>query len=323
MSEARIGRVGQIKVYTGKCFRTFFNEKGWKNLISTLIIALLLVFVIGNGVFTERDATEFGLFAMICGCIWTGLFNSIQAICRERAIIKREHRTGLHISSYVIAHMVFDLVLCAAEALIITAVFSTRGFGEADVVFFAPVDFFIGFLLVIYASDTLGLLVSCVVKTENAAMTVMPFVLIIQLVMCGVIFTLPDSASWVEDITISKWGLNALCSSADAGNMPSERAMFNYGKELYYDGEIDQEDFPDYLEYMDLYKKYQADELDDDDIEELEGLEEEYDLEMPTNEDYEGTTENVLGAWGMMIFFSLLYGGIGTLFLKRVDKDKR
>ncbi len=314
MSEARIGRGGQIKVYIGKCFRTFFNEKGWKNLISTLIIAVILVFVIGDKVFVNGDSTRFGLFAMICGCIWTGLFNSIQSICRERAIIKREHRTGLHISSYVIAHMVFDLCLCAAEAVIITAVFAIRGFGGANVVFISAIDFFIGFLLVTYAADTLGLLVSCVVKTENAAMTVMPFVLIVQLVMCGAIFVLPPSAEWVGEITISKWGLTALCSTADINSMPSEKAMIQYGKEMYQEGEISEDDFAEYIE---LYSQYDAGEIDEEDFEE------DFDLEVLANEEYEATPGNVFGAWGILLIFSLLYGAIGILFLKRVDKDKR
>ena len=30
MSQSRVGRIGQIKIYVGKCFRSFINEKGWK-----------------------------------------------------------------------------------------------------------------------------------------------------------------------------------------------------------------------------------------------------------------------------------------------------
>ena len=123
MEENRVGRIGQIKIYTGKCFRTFVNEKGWKALISTLIISVILAWVIGDNTFAVNESTKTGVFAMICGSLWIGIFNSIQSICRERAIIKREHRTGLHISSYVIAHMLFEFVLCFAEALIITVVF--------------------------------------------------------------------------------------------------------------------------------------------------------------------------------------------------------
>ena len=83
MSQSRVGRIGQIKIYVGKCFRSFINEKGWKNLISTLIISVILAWVIGDNTFSVNESTKTGVFAMICGCIWTGLFNSIQLICRE------------------------------------------------------------------------------------------------------------------------------------------------------------------------------------------------------------------------------------------------
>ena len=46
------------------------------------------------------EGTLMGAFAIACVCIWTGSFNSIQVICRERDVIKREHRAGMHISSY-------------------------------------------------------------------------------------------------------------------------------------------------------------------------------------------------------------------------------
>lgn len=160
---------------------------------------------------------------MICGCIWTGLFNSIQLICRERAIIKREHRTGLHISSYVLARMIFDFGLCVAEAVILTAVFDAfRNFPSHGVIFqWTGFEFFISFTLIIFCADALGILVSCIVKNENAAMTVMPFVLIIQLVMSGMMFALPESAEPIKELTISKWGLTSICSSADLNEIPT------------------------------------------------------------------------------------------------------
>lgn len=58
--------------------------------------------------------------------------------------------------------------------------------------------------LIIFCADALGILVSCIVKTENAAMTVMPFVLIVQLVMSGMMFLLPDNAKPIKKLTISK-----------------------------------------------------------------------------------------------------------------------
>ena len=35
-------RLKQVKIYTGKCFRVFLNEKGWKIFISAAIITILI-----------------------------------------------------------------------------------------------------------------------------------------------------------------------------------------------------------------------------------------------------------------------------------------
>ena len=56
---------------------------------------------------------------VISACIWSGIFHSIRSVCRERAIVKREYRTGLRLSSYVLAHVLYETALCSAEALII------------------------------------------------------------------------------------------------------------------------------------------------------------------------------------------------------------
>ena len=56
-------------------------------------------------------------------CIWIGIFNSIQTVCRERQVIKREHRTGLHMSAYVAAHMIYQGVICCIQALLMTVIY--------------------------------------------------------------------------------------------------------------------------------------------------------------------------------------------------------
>ena len=237
METKRISGLGQIRIYTGKCFRMFVNEKGWKNFISAVIITLIIALVTGEDTFVVFKDTRNGAFALICACIWIGLFNSIQSICRERDIIKREHRTGLRVSSYVVAHMIYELALCAAEALIVTLIIFVKNWGhtpEAPLIFPAGIELYITFLLIIYSADVLGIAISSMVKTPNAAMVIMPFVLIIQLVMSGMIFELKGFAEKISYITISKWGLNAVCSTANVTEL-SEAIMVTEAMEKDYE----------------------------------------------------------------------------------------
>ena len=214
-------RLNQIRIYVGKCQRAFVNEKGWKNLISTALITILIAMVLPDDVFYEYGPTRNGCFALICAGVWIGVFNSIQSVCRERDIIKREHRSGLHMSSYVAAHMAYELMLCLAEALIVTVIICVScRYLPYDGVFLAPwMELYITFLLLIYSSDVLGIMVSSIVRTSNTAMTVMPFVLIIELIMCGYIFELDGFTEKLSYLTVSKWTLNALCTTANVNEM--------------------------------------------------------------------------------------------------------
>lgn len=215
--EQRISATGQIRVYLGKNYRLFMNERQWKNLISTAIIILLVCMVTSSDMFVLYQDTKNGVFAIISACIWVGLFNSIQSVCRERPIIKREYRTGLKISSYIMARVVFELGLCAAESLIILVVMCIRNAShlpEAGLIFPMIIDLYLTFFLVTFAADMVAVLVSSIVKSENTAMTVMPFILIIQLVMSGAVFELSGITKMISYLTISKWGMDAIISIA-------------------------------------------------------------------------------------------------------------
>ena len=156
----RIGRLEQTGIYVGKCWRLFINEKQWKNLISTLIITVLISFVTSEKTFEDYVQTKNSCFAIVCACIWVGIFNSIQSICRERSIIKREHRTGLHISSYIGAHVIFEAALGAVEALIVLVIVLINNkshLPESGLIFPLAVDMYITLYLTIFASDMMAI----------------------------------------------------------------------------------------------------------------------------------------------------------------------
>lgn len=293
----RITRGGQIKVYLGKCFRIFRNEKGWKVLVSAAIIGLILSWVVGDKTFRLFESTKSGMFAMVCGCIWIGLFNSIQSICKERAIIKREHRSGLHISSYILAHAIYELILCAVEAIILLVLLAMfRDLPDEGAIFDSIYpEYYIAFLLTLFCSDCLGLCVSSIVKSTKTAMTVMPFVLIIQLVMSGMLFQLPESAEWVSKLTISKWGQDALCCSADINRLKSRQLE-----------ELEDYDEDDMTEKM-IYEYFRDDSYNETGHEYFE--------------DYD--PDNTVLTWFALLGYSTLYTAAAIGALELVDKDKR
>ena len=296
----RIGRWQQTRIYVGKCWRLFINERQWKNLVSTLIITVLISFVTSEKTFEDFVQTKNSCFAIICACIWVGIFNSIQSICRERGIIKREHRTGLHISSYIGAHVIFEALLCAVEALIVLAVVlikNSEHLPESGLVFPLAVDMYITLYLTIFASDMLAILVSCVVRDSTSAMTVMPFVLIVQLVFANFVIPLDSVGQTLSNGTITKWGIQAICTVSNYNSQESSVLLTALNTM--------NNDDPNSL--VSRVQRVLS-------IEEVSHEVGSLTASQLQNSEYAFTAENVLKNWGILIAFTLLYVLIGFLF---------
>lgn len=217
------GRGSQVGIYFGKLLRMFVYQSDWKVLPMAALIAGLVGMVVRRKFFINMEGTLMGAFAMVCVAIWNGCFNSIQVICRERDVIKREHRSGMHISSYVCSHMMYQALLCLAQTgvtLYVTKAAGVKYPSQGLVTPYFMVDFGISIFLITFASDMMSLWVSCLARTTTTAMTIMPFVLIFQLVFSGGMLTLPAWTAPLTNFTISNPGLKVIATQADTNHRP-------------------------------------------------------------------------------------------------------
>ena len=219
------GRLSQIAIYLGKQLRFFINENDWKVLPMAAIIAGLVGMVIRKRFWLNMEGDLIGAFAIACVAIWNGCFNSIQSVCRERGIIKRAHRSGMHISSYVAAHMIYQFLLCVAQTAITMFVFRQLDvqiprMGGGTVTNFAILDLGITFFLITYAADMMSLFLSSISRTTTGAMTLMPFILIFQLVFSGGVIPLPEWSRPLSNFTISNYGIKAVASISGYNELP-------------------------------------------------------------------------------------------------------
>ena len=211
-------RVKQIGIYYGKRDREYKNSKGVvKTVLYTFFVSLFLLLICGSKLFKSEaggaDGSSYRYLMLICICIFYGLFNSIETVCDEREIIKHEHRSGMYISSYILGNLFFDFNICLIHATVtwagVTVRFFTNIIGE-EWFLIKIVGYWVTMLLVTFASDAMGLMVSSVVKNAYMAMKVMPFVLILQVGFAGIFMALPDLVSWISSLTLSKWGVMAI-----------------------------------------------------------------------------------------------------------------
>ena len=212
--------IRQIPVYVSKNFRLFMNQGDWKFIAIAAVISFLVCSIVGKDMFSTYESTKSGFFAIMSAAIWIGVFNSIQRICKEHQTITSEYRSGLHIRAYVLSHVIFDCLLCLIQStilILICTVFIDFP-GEGIIFGKSVIEYFITLFLIVWGSDIMGIMISSVASTPNTAMTAMPFVLILQLVMSGVLFELSGWAEKIAYITYSKWGMSALGSIGNLNN---------------------------------------------------------------------------------------------------------
>lgn len=207
----------QTKVYFNKIRRIALKEKCWKFVLFALIISFIVSVVVGDDMFTTYESTKSGFFTIVSAAIWIGIFNSIQNICKEHEIIRSEYRSGMKISSYITANILWQFIMCLIQTSIILIVsllfinYNDNGILADN----AIAEYFITILLVTFGADIMGIMISSISGTPTTAMTIMPFVLILQLIMSGVLFNLSSWSEKISYITFSKWGMSAFGSIAD------------------------------------------------------------------------------------------------------------
>ena len=237
------GRIAQIGIFFWKFLRTFIYQSDWKVLPMAALIAGLVGFALGGDFRVTREGTLTGAFSIICVCIWNGSFNSIQVICRERDVVKREHRSGMHISSYILAHMMYQLILCALQTIVTLIVLDLVGMKFLGEGLFTPwlaLDAGITMFLTTYAADLMSLWISSLVHSTTTAMTIMPFLLIFQLIFSGGFFALPSVVEPITLLTISNPGLKAMAAQAQINDLPYATIgdMLNLVEDVEFGGNV-------------------------------------------------------------------------------------
>lgn len=216
----------QCLVLIARYFELIWNDKQRLLLlfIQPIAIAFLLAVVAVDDTFITYEDTRSIMFALSCSGIWIGLFNTIQEVCKERPILKREYMGNLRLWGYIVSKYVVQGVICFLQATLLVAIFLRlmKHSAEAGLYFAKPgMEIWITMILTIFASASMGLIVSSLMKNGDRAMAMAPFVLIIQLLFSGVLFTLDGMAEHVSKITVSRWAMECLGNITNLNKLTS------------------------------------------------------------------------------------------------------
>lgn len=250
-----------------------------------VVCGIIVAFVAGGDMFASFQDSQTGFFVLCCAVVFTGVFNSIQDICKERSIVKREYFANLKLSAYVCSKLCVQAVICAVQALLILLIFylfSDFSKGSGGILLPVFLECYITLFLLDLASDATGLFISSIVKTADVANIIAPVFLILQVVFSGVLFSMSGALRYISYFMVGRWAMEALGASGDI----AEELRNARDKAAAAGKTLDEHE----LDFISMYEPDSA---------------------------------NLLTAWGMLFLFTAVFSVLCIFMLRRVSKDTR
>jgi ABC transport system ATP-binding/permease protein len=231
---------GQFRLLLSRYWRIKWRDTSgfWIMILQAPIIAVLLAIVFGgqkegipywclgalqelsrkaggmgggdllSGLVSTRDNSAPAFFIVV-SCTWFGTSNAAREIVSERAIYMRERMVNLSLFNYVISKFFLLVVFCIVQCtLLLVIVFYALGFNGGPV---ALAYELLSIIAVSSVSVALGLLLSTVVTSSEAAMALTPIALIPQIVLGGLMVPMTSNSilKWPMMIMPARWGFQS------------------------------------------------------------------------------------------------------------------
>jgi ABC-type multidrug transport system ATPase subunit len=192
-------------------------------LIQAPLIGILLSLVYSRDLFNTStgsygDAKSL-LFFLICICIWFGTSNAAREIAKEIPIYRRERFINMGIAPYILSKVFVLFLLCLVQVSVLLWIILMK-VRLPDLGSGMYLSFFAVLLLTSMAAMTMGLMISALVSNPDKAASIVPILLIPQIVFSGAIIPLKGAAEIVSYFTLSRWGFELLGSITQVWKVP-------------------------------------------------------------------------------------------------------
>ena len=306
-----------------------------------LIIGLLLTLVAGPDIYQKFTETQSILFTLMSGGIWMGLLNTIQEVNKERVILKREYMGNLKLPVYMLSKYIVQGVISLVQAVILVVTFVlVKGTPNCKGVIIsnATVEIIVLIFLTIYASAGMGLLLSSITKSADRAMSIAPFVLIIQLIFSGILFELTGATDKISYVTFSRWAMESIGSTCDLNELEPPGQEESDSVEEQFDDLVAtcndaiaemQEAYDEQInELQDAVETYSALANNPQTFEEYtsepQTIEAEYEpAETEENKMYVRSKARTVRSWLILYGSTFLCAGISVLVLRKLKDEQR
>lgn len=196
--------------------------------IQAPVIAVLVASVADENLYSVYKITKGVLFSTGCACIWLGLLNSVQEICKEKVILQKEYISDLKLPAYLLSKFIVQGFIAFIQAtLMVTIIQNMVGQSENSILIDGYWDIQIICFLTILSASALGLFVSALVKDSTIALSLAPILLVPQLLFSGILFELEGFSDFVSNFVLCRWAIEGLGTSVNLNETTHPIQEFN------------------------------------------------------------------------------------------------
>ncbi len=215
----------QLRILTRRYLELIFADK--KNLLLLLaqapVIGALLVLVSTPESLTSgRIEAKKLIFMLATTGVWFGVINAAREICKEDTVLRRERLAGLRAAPYVASKLVVLSLLVLVQSALLLGVIALRTHLPP---FPAAFELYAVIVLAGMAGIALGLCVSAVAATPDKATSLIPLVLVPQVVFAGIMFPLSGVTSLIAWAVSAHAGVDAMSDVVDMNDLAAPMMM--------------------------------------------------------------------------------------------------
>jgi ABC-type multidrug transport system ATPase subunit len=192
----------QYFTLTSRYLKIKTNDK--QNLLFLLgqapIIALLIAWIF-------NEISQVVPFFLAISAIWFGTNNAAREIVSEKDIFKRERMFNLGLFPYIFSKLSVLVYIAFIQSILFVTILYFRYADDSNTVHLQnPVLCVAWMTIVSGASSLMGLLLSALVSSAERVMTILPLLLLPQIMLAGIIVKIPHLAmELLSYFTLSRW----------------------------------------------------------------------------------------------------------------------
>ncbi len=213
--------LGQFAILTRRYLELLLRDK--VNLAVLLlqapIVGLVLALVAGDNIFADGKSpvtSQRVLFIMAIVAVWFGCSNAARELTKENAIYLRERLVNLKVLPYIMSKVTVLSALCFIQSVTLVGIVMLRSGVPGNGAFLPGwLEMIIATWLTTLGGMGMGLLVSSLVNNTDKAASIVPILLIPQIILAGLIFPLEGVSKTLSFATISRWSVESLGTTAN------------------------------------------------------------------------------------------------------------